>query len=170
VTGRRLLSVRTALAGVVLAVALAGPSGAPGLALALGAAGVDQGPSSGRPWEWWNDPEVQATLGLSADTVRRIDDLYKRRNAELRPVVHEYLRERDALDRMTRERVADDATYQVQVMRFEQARARLSESRTVMLYRMYRELTPEQHNKLQEIFDQRFGRGGNRERPSPTAK
>lgn len=154
----------------MLAVALAGPSGTSGLVPAVEAAGVDQGASSGRPWEWWNDREVQETLGLSADTVRRIDELYKSRNAELRPVVHEYLREREALDRMTRERVADDATYQLQVMRFEQARARLSESRTVMLYRMYRELTPEQHSKLQEILDERFGRGAGRGRPSPTAK
>lgn len=138
---------------------LAGPAVASGVVQAHSAAETPQGPPP-RSWEWWNDPEVQKELGLSADKVKRINDIYTRRNADLRPIVHEFLRESAALDKMTRERVADDATYQLQVMRVEAARARVNESRMVMLYRMYRELTPEQHQKLQEILDRRFNRAG----------
>jgi hypothetical protein len=56
---------------------------------------------------------------------------------------------------MTRARVVDVDTYSVQVMRVESARSKLSESRTVMLYRLARELTPEQYRKLLEIRDRR---------------
>ena len=125
--------------------------------------GVQQGPPQGRgssPWEWWNDAEVQKDLDLSADKVKQINDFYVRLNMELRPIVHEIQLQVAELEKMTRERVVDESTYQIQVMKVEAARARLGESRTVMLYRMIRVLTPEQHQKLQDIMARRFGRGG----------
>lgn len=130
-----------------------------------GVLAAPQGPPSGRggPWEWWNDAEVQKELGLSADKVKQINDFFVRRNADLRPIAHELQTQWSVLEKMTRERVVDESTYQMQVMRVEQARARLNESRTVMLYRMYRTLTPEQHQKLQDIFARRAERA-NRER------
>jgi Spy/CpxP family protein refolding chaperone len=109
-------------------------------------------------FQWWNDPEVQRELALSADKIKRINDLYARRNQEVQALLREYQKEFAELDRMTRERVVDESTYLLQVMRFEFVRARLNESRTVMLYRFFRELTPEQHQKLQAILDR--GRGG----------
>lgn len=117
------------------------------------------GPSS-LAWEWWNDADVQKELALSADKIKRINDFYGRRNADLRPIVHEFIQQSSELDKMTRDRVVDESTYLLQVIRVESARARLNESRTVMLYRMFRELTPAQHSKLQDILDRRFNRGG----------
>lgn len=122
------------------------------------------GPGPGAPWEWWNDTEVQKELGLTADKVRQLNDIYVRRNTELRPFVHEYQKAWADLDKMTRERVVDESTYQMQVVRVEAARARLGESRTVMLYRMYRTLSPEQHQKLQDILARRAERSSGRER------
>jgi Spy/CpxP family protein refolding chaperone len=113
-------------------------------------------------WEWWNDADVQKELGLAAEKIERINSFYARRNAELRPVVHEYQKQLAELDKLTRERLVDPETYLVQVLRVEAARSRLSESRTMLLYRMYRELTPEQHRKLQDMMDRRF----NRNRPA----
>lgn len=121
------------------------------------------GPSS---WEWWNDAGVQKELGLTAEKIKSIDDFYSRRNQDLRPFVQEFLKQRDELGKMTQARVVDESTYLLQVMRVESARARLNESRTVMLYRMYKSLSPEQHQKLQDIMSRRFngdgGRGGRR--------
>jgi len=135
-----------------------------------------QAPTQGRgavpsslSWEWWNDADVQRELALSADKIKRINDLYARRNQDLRPIVHEYQKLGAELDKMTRERVVDEATYQLQVMRVESARSRLNETRLVMLYRFYRELTPDQHQKLQGIMAQRFNRGG-RGRPAPDVR
>jgi Spy/CpxP family protein refolding chaperone len=117
------------------------------------------GPSS-LGWEWWNDTDVQRELALSPDKIKRINDLYGRRSQELRPILHEYQKQGAELDKMTRERVVDESTYLLQVMRVESLRVRLNETRLVMLYRFFRELTPEQHTKLQDIMDRRFNRGG----------
>src|SRR5690606_17465369 len=109
---------------------------------------ADQGPGTGRTgtaWEWWNDPVVQKELGLAGDKIKRINDIYNRRNAEIRPLIKEYHEQSVELDKMTRARVVEENTYWLQVLRVETARARLSEFRTMMLYRIYRELTPEQH-------------------------
>ncbi|MCC7044279.1 MAG: hypothetical protein IT183_10470 [Acidobacteria bacterium] len=130
-------------------------------AQAAQAAAPNRGPgSSSLGWEWWNDADVQRELALSADKIKRINDLYARRNADLRPIVHEYQKQFSELDKMTRQRVVDESTYLLQVMRVESLRVRLNETRLVMLYRFFRELTPEQHTKLQDIMDRRFNRGG----------
>jgi Spy/CpxP family protein refolding chaperone len=115
---------------------------------------------NGLAWEWWNDAEVQKELALSADKVKQINDFFNRRNADLSPIVHDFVKQSAELDKMTRDRVVDEGTYALQVMRVEAGRARLSESRTLMLYRMYRLLTPGQHQQLQGLLDRRFNRGG----------
>jgi Spy/CpxP family protein refolding chaperone len=113
-------------------------------------------------WEWWNDVEVQKELPLTTDKVRRIHEIFTRRNDDLRKIGDEYRRAQQELDKTTRERLVDEATYTLQVVQYEALRSRLNESRTVMLYRLTRELTPEQYKKLQDIRDRRiasFGRG-----------
>lgn len=148
---------------------------------ALAATTVEQSPApspspgrGGSPatlgWEWWNDADVQKELGLSADKVRNINDFYARRNADLRPIVQEFVTQSAELDRMTRAALVDESTYLLQVMRVESTRQRLNESRTVMLYRMYRQLTPDQHRKLQDLLDRRFNRGGRGRGPAPAPK
>jgi Spy/CpxP family protein refolding chaperone len=62
---------------------------------------------------------------------------------------------------MTRDRTVDEVTYSLQVGRVWDLRRRLGESRTIMLYRIYQELTPEQHKKLHALRERyRGGRGG----------
>lgn len=107
------------------------------------------------PWNWWNDAEVQKELGLSTEKVKRIDNIYTRRSEDLKPIGDEFLKQSGELEKMTRARVVDENTYSLQVMRVESARSKLSESRTVMLYRLSRELTPEQYKKLLDIRDRR---------------
>lgn len=112
-----------------------------------------------REWEWWNDAEIQKALPLSADKVRRINDLYTHRVEELQPIVEEFQKQLVELDKMTRARVVNDSDYTVQVMRVESLRSELNKSRTVMLYRLMRMLSPEQYSRLQEIRDRRAGPG-----------
>ena len=112
------------------------------------------------PWDWWNDADVQRELGLAADKVQRINDIYTRRSEDLKPIVEEFVKQSAELEKMTRARLVDERTYSVQVMHVESARSELNKSRTVMLYRLTRELTPEQYKKLQDIRDRRFGSRG----------
>jgi len=111
-------------------------------------------------WEWWNDDSVKKELGLTEDKVKKLDGIYQDRVKQLMPFFEDYTRQREILDKMTAERSADESTYALQVSRVEQLRSRLFESRTTMLYRMYRTLQPEQYQKLREIFDRRAARGG----------
>jgi Spy/CpxP family protein refolding chaperone len=122
------------------------PSGGPG----------GPGPS----WDWWADPMVKKDLKLTEEQVRRIRDIFEKREAEVKPVWDMLTREGDRLDRMTRERVADDSTYAVQAGKVQHLFARIRETRTVMIYRMFKELQPEQYKKLQEIMDRRRAMDG----------
>ena len=130
------------------------PSGAP--------ASGTLGPS----WDWWDDPAVKKDLKLTDEQVRKIRDLFEKREAEVKPVWEQLDREGARLDKMTRERVADDATYAVQVGKVHHLFAEVRKSRTVMISRMYRELQPEQYKKLQEIMERRRSTDGRGAGPS----
>jgi Spy/CpxP family protein refolding chaperone len=114
------------------------------------------------PWEWWKDEDVKKQLGLSEDKARKIDSIFQRRFGQMKPVADEFQREWEKLDRMTRERVADEMTYGLQVQHVENIYSRIRESRTIMLYAMYLELQPEQYKKLVDIRERhnREARGG----------
>jgi Spy/CpxP family protein refolding chaperone len=121
-------------------------------------AGGSGGP--GPSGDWWSDPVVKKDLKLTEEQVRRIRDIFEKREAEVKPVWEMLTREGDRLDRMTRERVADDSTYAVQAGKVQHLFARIRETRTVMMYRMFKELQPEQYKKLQEILDRRRAMDG----------
>jgi Spy/CpxP family protein refolding chaperone len=110
-------------------------------------------------WEWWNDADVQRQIGLTPEKIASLDRHYRRRSKELAPVVKQWEQEWARLDAMTKAATVDESTYTLQVIAVEDLRSKISESRTVMIYRMFRELSPEQYRKLQEIFSNRR-RGG----------
>jgi Spy/CpxP family protein refolding chaperone len=93
--------------------------------------------------------------------------MYQDRLHEAQPWVDEYLRQNDKLQHMTADRVADEETYRLQVSRVESLRARLIESRTVMIYQFFRELTPDQYKKLQDITERKFHSGDRDRGPGP---
>ena len=92
--------------------------------------------------------------------MRKIREIFEKREAEVKPVWDQLSREGERLDKMTRERVADEATYAVQVSKVHHLFAEMRKSRTVMIYRMFRELQPEQYKKLQEIMERRRASDG----------
>jgi Spy/CpxP family protein refolding chaperone len=144
--------------------AAAGPSAVAGLPPSPQAQGRSGRPSGNAPgpvgWKWWSDPEVKQALGLSDAKSKKIEDMYQERLHEAQPWVDEYLRQNAKLQHMTADRVADEETYRVQVSRVESLRARLIESRTVMIYQFFRELTPDQYKTLQDITERKFHSGG----------
>jgi Spy/CpxP family protein refolding chaperone len=105
---------------------------------------------------------VKKEIGLTDAQAVKIDALYEHRVKDVDPFVQEFLKQKDELDRLVRERVVDVPTIQLQFGRMETAWAKLRESRTVMLYRIYLLLTPDQYKKLQAIQERenRGRRGG----------
>jgi Spy/CpxP family protein refolding chaperone len=112
-------------------------------------------------WEWWNDADVQRQIGLTPEKVAKLDGHYRYRSKELAPVVNQWTKEWAELDAMTKAATVDESTYTLQVLTVEALRSKISESRMVMIYRMFRELSPDQYSRLQEIFSSRRNRGGN---------
>ena len=112
-----------------------------------------------RAWEWWKDDDVKRQLGLTDKVATDIDSYYQNRLRQMMPFVESLNREREALDKMTRERNVDEATYAVQVSHVVSLQSKLLESRTLMLYHIYLKLTPEQHLKLNDARDRHFQRG-----------
>ncbi len=113
-------------------------------------------------WEWWKDDEVKRDLGLSDKVAGEIDSYYQLRLRQMMPFADGFNHELDTLNQMSTERKVDDATYAVQVAKVEALSSKLRESRTVMLYHIYRKLTPEQVTKLEAARDRHYqrGRGG----------
>ena len=111
--------------------------------------------------EWWNDELVKKEIGLTDDKARKIDSIYQDRSKRQAPIVGELEKQEAELERLTGERLVDEVTYSLQAGRVWDLRRRLGESRTIMLYRIYQELTPDQYKKLQALRERnRSGRGG----------
>ena len=129
--------------------------------------GGGRGPASVLPprGEWWKDPEVRKAIGLTDAQSARIDAIYQARTREYLPYDAQYAKEEAEANRLAAERSASVEEFALQVSRMESLLLKLRESRWVMLYRMSKELTPEQYKKFQEYRDHRAqqrGRGGQR--------
>jgi Spy/CpxP family protein refolding chaperone len=112
-------------------------------------------------WDWWKDESVRKEMNLTDAQVRTIAQIFDRRVREVTPFYDEFRKQLAELDRLTQERVVDEAAYAVQVSRTEALRSKLNETRAVMLYTIYKRLDPAQYQKLRDIRDRRRGGRGN---------
>ena len=101
---------------------------------------------------WWKAPDTRAELGLSDKQSKDIDDIFQETVPGLRAAKEELDKLDDAVAKLIKEGIADNAVVMRKVGEAEQARANLTTKRTVMLYRMHRLLTPEQRVKLDAMF------------------
>jgi len=137
------------------------PSQTPAPGAAKPAAPTQTGqPSNGRPnllseWQWWSDADVQKTLGLAEAKVKNISRIYEDRVRRSQQLLERYEKERAELNRLTEERQISVEEYAIHVTQVEALRTELNKGRLVMLYRIFRELTPEQNKRLTEIFEKR---------------
>ena len=115
-------------------------------------------------WQWWKDADVRKQLQLTDRQVQQISLLYDDRVRQIRPTWEALQKHQTELDKMRRERTVDVATYSLQVTNAEGLRSEVNKTRYVLVYAISRRLSAEQHQKLQEVLEKRFGRGGG---PSP---
>jgi Spy/CpxP family protein refolding chaperone len=116
-------------------------------------------------WEWWKDPDFKKEIRLTDAQSAKIDAIYRTRAREYLPFDAEMDKQLAETNRLAAERTASVEEFALQVSRMETLRTKLSESRWVMLYRMSKELTPEQYKKMQEYRERRIqsrGRGESR--------
>lgn len=122
------------------------------LALALSLGAVSAG-ARAQGSKWWQHPRYQTELGLSPDQISRIEDVFQAAQPELRAQKRALDKLEDELSRLVGEAVASEAEVEQFVSRVEVARADLNKSRTLMLFRIRRILTTEQHVKLKELHE-----------------
>ena len=100
---------------------------------------------------WWRTAEVQQTLKLSKAQVERLDMVFEKDRPE-RVALRRKIAEMDRLLRRVLERGnAEDATVKRLSEQVEALRAQHNVRRTLMLFAIYRRLTPEQRTALTEL-------------------
>jgi Spy/CpxP family protein refolding chaperone len=112
---------------------------------------------------WWKDPAIIKEISLTPDQAAQIDRIYEQRAKQIAPYLDEYDKQRAELDRLFRERTADAKVIELQAAKLMTPRLEIDKTRFVMLYRMFKVLSTDQNNKLQEIWHRNGnrGRGGN---------
>jgi len=118
---------------------------------------------------WWKTERFQKELALTPDQVSRIDAIFQTVQPALRAQNRALKKLEDELSALIAEAKIDEAELEHFVVRVEAARADLSKTRTLMIFRIRRIMTSEQHLKLQKLFEQdekdRRGHGPPKDQP-----
>ncbi len=131
------------------------------LALSLGSGYAGEG---GKPSKWWQNPICKNKVGLSHAQTTEIERIFQSVRDELRAEKAELERQEAVLSRLLSDRDADEAVVVRTIDRVEAARSALAKTRTLMLYRMHRLLSPEQRMKL-EAYEREQARAADTARP-----
>lgn len=123
------------------------------VALSFGA-GVAAGEASSAPWKWWLAAESRAAVGISDKQSARIERIFASMVGDLRAEKAELERQEQELSRLLAADGTDEAVVIRAIDRVEAARSALAKTRTLMLYRMRRVLSPEQRVRLDDYHKQ----------------
>jgi Spy/CpxP family protein refolding chaperone len=117
------------------------------------------------PRKWWQSAAVSTEVGLTADQSQELEGIFQSMLPRMRAEKDELDRQERTLSRLVREATVDEASILQAVERTETARADANKTRILMLYRMYRVLTPDQREKLKAIHERnkQRKRGGTNE-------
>jgi Spy/CpxP family protein refolding chaperone len=134
------------------------------VAVVVGAAIIWAHPASAQGFKWWQSETFRRGLGLSQEQSTKIEGIFQKTVPVLR-------QQKDALDKAEADfnqmvEASDDAQVMAQVTVVEAARSELNKSRTMMLLRMRRVLTPDQRVKFVMLQQEtrNHGRGGDTHR------
>ncbi len=102
-------------------------------------------------FKWWQSERFVRELALTTDQQTRLEGIFK----SSWPSLEACKGDLDRLDSELSKLIADGTTAETQVIqqidRVEASRSALGRARSLMLYRMYRVLTPEQRVKLNAL-------------------
>ena len=100
---------------------------------------------------WWRNPDVQQTLKLTKSQIERLDITFERERPE-RVALRRKIAEMDRLLRRVLERGnAEDQTVKRLSEQVEALRAQHNVRRTLMIFAIFRRLTPEQRAAFTEL-------------------
>ena len=113
--------------------------------------------ASAQGFKWWQSENFRRELGLTQDQSARIEEIFQHTLPALRQQKDSLDKAEVDFDRMVEK--SDDSQVMAQVNVVEAARSELHKSRTMMLLRMRRVLTPDQRIKFVTLQEQARNRG-----------
>jgi Spy/CpxP family protein refolding chaperone len=112
-------------------------------------------PADAQRFRWWKDDRFVRELALTPDQSSRIEAVFQAAEPALRAQQRALSKLEDELSKLVQEARVDESELDHFVAKVESARADLAKTRTMMIYRIRRILTLEQHVKLHALFDER---------------
>lgn len=129
------------------------------LLVSAGAALAESGDGP-KPLKWWQNPACKARVGLSDAQTTEIERIFQSVREELWAEKKELEKQEAALSRLLAAPDADEAVVVRTIDRVEAARSALAKTRTLMLYRMHRLLSPDQRIRLEAFEREQAARPG----------
>ena len=103
---------------------------------------------AGRPGRWWGNPEMAQQLGLSADQIKRMDDIFQQFRLQLIDLNANLQKQELILEPLVSADQPEEPKILAQIDKVVQARAELEKANARMLLGVRRVLTQEQWQKL----------------------
>ena len=110
-------------------------------------------PAVAQRGKWWQDDRFKKDLGLTTEQSARLEEIFQKTQPVLRERMQALEQAEDQFDRLVEK--GDDASVMQFMGTVETARAELNKTRTMMLLRMRRSLTPDQWAKFTALAEQR---------------
>ena len=112
-------------------------------------------PADAQRFKWWKDERFTRDLSLTPDQSSRIESAFQAAQPALRAQQRALSMLEEELSKLVQEARLEEPEVEHFVAKVEAARADLAKTRTMMIYRIRRVLTLDQHLKLQQLFEQR---------------
>lgn len=125
--------------------------------------GAQPDPGHKPPPKWWIDPQLRQQLAITDVQSKLIEDIWEKSLPDLRKLHQQLTAFEDQVSQMIQDG-ASEAAITAQIEQTENTRAQANKTRTLMVYRMYEVLTPDQRAKVKAmsppLYDHRDGRRG----------
>jgi periplasmic protein CpxP/Spy len=105
----------------------------------------------GPPGRWWNNPDIQQKLDLSADQQKRMDEIFQQNRLKLIDLHANVEKQEALLEPLLASDQPDESQVTAQIDRVAQARADLEKQNARMLLGLRRVLTADQWQKLKAM-------------------
>ena len=102
---------------------------------------------------WWQSDRFQKELGLTKEQITRIEGIYQSATPLLRAQKEAFDRREEKLSKILADPKSDEAMVVQATDRLEAARNEMGRTRTLMIFRIRRVLTDEQHLKLNAMHE-----------------
>jgi Spy/CpxP family protein refolding chaperone len=117
--------------------------------------GTQEQQDKNRPYKWWLSPEGKKEFGISEQQSKELEAQFQQMLPTLRANKSELDKQEKTLNQLLGNASSSEPTVAQAIDRVEAARSALSRTRTLMLYRMYRLLSPEQRAKVQAYYERK---------------